>query len=59
MVQSDFKSFIRKAEPNGLSYSASEEAKICLNCPLPVNKCHPLVCKRYKAERKKIEEQKK
>ena len=38
--------------------NVSEVAKICLNCPLPANKCHPGICKRYKEERKKIEERK-
>lgn len=37
--------------------NASAEALICLNCPLPANKCKPNVCQRYKEEMKKIKEQ--
>lgn len=31
--------------------------EVCLNCPLPVRKCRPHVCRRYKEERKKIQAQ--
>lgn len=35
---------------------ASDEAKICLLCDIPLSKCkNPLSCKRYKEESKKIE----
>lgn len=35
---------------------ASAEALICLNCPLPAEKCRPSRCKRYDEEMKKIKE---
>ncbi len=31
-----------------------EIANICLICPLPVKKCRPAVCKRFKAEFKRL-----
>lgn len=35
--------------------NSSAEARICLECPLPAEKCkNPLECKRYKEERKKL-----
>jgi hypothetical protein len=33
---------------------ASEEAKICLNCPLPENECKPLSCDRFRKEKGKL-----
>ncbi len=33
--------------------------EICLFCPLPVKKCRPHVCKRYREEVRKIKEQEK
>ena len=35
--------------------NSSEEARICLECPLPAEQCkNPLECKRYKEEREKL-----
>lgn len=36
--------------------NASAEALVCLNCPLPAEKCRPSRCKRYEEEMKKIKE---
>lgn len=38
----------------GLGVCASEEARICTECPFPAKKCKPLSCKRYKEEMQKI-----
>ena len=34
--------------------NASAEALICLDCPLPAEKCKPNVCQRYKDEITKL-----
>lgn len=39
---------------HGYVVGASEEARICTECPLPAKKCRPLSCKRYKEEMQKI-----
>ena len=36
--------------------SPSEEAKICLECPLPAKSCKPSTCKRYTEEVKQLRE---
>ena len=41
-----------------ITFTASAEAKICLNCPLPAKKCRPRICKRYKEEMQKLKESK-
>ena len=34
--------------------NSSEEARICLECPLPAEKCGMNKCKRYKEEKAKL-----
>lgn len=42
---------------NGITFS--EEAKICLDCPMPENECKPSTCRRYHALKRKLIEGKK
>lgn len=44
---------------NRYMVESSAEAKICLECPLPVNECNPLNCKRYMEEKQKIKAEEK
>ena len=37
-----------------ISCNSSAEARICLECPLPAEKCKPSTCSRYKEERAKM-----
>lgn len=39
---------------HGFCVCASDEARICTECPLPAKKCRPLSFKRYKEEMQKI-----
>lgn len=45
---------IKGEKEDYIPLNSSEEAMICLECPLPVEACDIIYCKRYKEERKKL-----
>lgn len=54
MIKNHF-GFIKNKTPHSVvKIGESEEAKICLNCPLPANKCGSKRCKRYDEEKMKL-----
>ena len=54
MIQAKLKSVIKKTVTDNMQFRASEEAKICLTCPIKV--CKPDSCKRFKEEKRKLKE---
>ena len=51
MIQTNIKNTLKKAVTDDMRFRASEEAQICLSCPL--KKCNGS-CDRLRSERKKL-----
>ena len=56
MVKSKLSTFIKRTSTKHTYLSASEEAMICLNCPLPAKSCNTMSCQRFDEEKRKIKE---
>ena len=58
MVKSKLSTVVKRTSTRHTYLSASEEAMICLNCPLPAKSCNTMSCQRFDEEKRKIKERK-
>jgi hypothetical protein len=58
MVRSKILTVVKRTSTKNIYLTASEEARICLNCPLPAKSCNTMSCQRFDEEKKKLKEQK-
>ena len=53
-IKPHLKPRIKGEKESYLPLNSSEEAMICLECPLPAESCDQVRCSRYKEERAKL-----